>query len=543
MRRSALLLLILIVAAGAALRSAAAWHHARVEFDEGRYLDNAVHILRGHGFLTSTVSLFFDDPPRPPRPEDFSSPLYPYLLASLFAVTDVSFTSAKALSVLLSVAAIPLAFLLGRRLFGETAGLIAAAALALQPDQAITGAWAMTESLYMSLLLIALLRAAPLAAPRARPPSWRLALLLGVLAGSLYLIRQNGAAVAAAITALLLAGPLASGETRSRRVLMAAGLTAAALVVSLPWFARNLSAFGSPTYSRMRNVAWAEAGRSLYTPGVPSPSMRRFREEHGDAGLALNILHRSRRVASTLLFAEAGPFRWLSILAFVAPFLPALRAGAAVTLVPALLSAVMFLGVAPWSGALPRYCLPLRPLLYAAGAAGILAGFRAAIGKVRSGAGFRRAAAAVAVLASLAWGAAAAAPTLRSYLAADQAASNAVALDAAGWIAGRTEPDDVIMEGGFLHQYAFLFERGVVWVPYGGMDALLKVADHYRAAYLAVTPDVLRFRPDLSKHWALDGRTIRPLDLPPSLQALYDRKDEGVIIYRIGRGAGGLALE
>jgi hypothetical protein len=405
----------------------------------------------------------------------------------------------------------------------------------------------MTESLYLLLVLVALLAAAPLASARERAPSLPGAAGLGVLCGALYLIRQNGAAPAAAIAALLLLGPLAPGERRSRRFLMTGALGAAALAVCLPWFARNASTFGSPTYTRMKNVAWAESGRSLYTPGEPSPSLHRFLETHGASGVARNLLHRAGRVASTLLLAEEGPFRWLSILAFLAPLLASLRAGAAVTLPPALLSAIVFLGVAPWSGALPRYFLPVRPLLYATGAAVLLAAGGALLRRARlrfpRPARGRRWPIAAAIAVSIAWGVVAAAPVLRDYLDTDQEAPCRAALDAASWISVHTNPDDVLLEGGLLHQYAYLFKRGVVWIPYGDASALLGVADHYRAKYLAVTPEALRFRPDLARSWAVEGRAVRPLDLPAALRPVYDRRDEGIVIYAIGRGSGKGGLE
>jgi len=545
-----IVLLLLVTLGGGALRASIAIHHVRVDYDEGRYLDNAAHILRGNGFLTSTVSCYFDDPPRPPRPEDISSPFYPYLLAGLFAVTGASFTAAKVLSVILGTAAIPLTFLLGRRLAGGGAGLIAATALAFQPDQVIVGAWAMTEGAYSVLVIAALLCAAPFAIGGSSPPSsWRLR-ALGLAIGLLYLMRQNGAAVAAPIAALIAVGPLSPGERRPGRLALAVGVGAIALVVCVPWFSRNVSEFGSPTFSRMRNIAWAAEGRSLYTPGVPSPSLHRFMEEQGVAGLASSFARRTSRVTAALFRSERGPFRVLSFLALLAPILTGLRALSAITLPPVLLSSLMFLGVAPWSGALPRYFLPLRPLLYIAGAAVLVESWRWLRPRMEGSLGVRgerSRAVDVAVLGAglvaALWAATTAVPVIRAYLAVDQSPADTAAREAAAWIAARTKAGDVLLEGGSLHQYAWLFDRGVVWIPFGDLEALFRVADHYDARYVAITPEVLRFRPALARQWRVEGRAVRPLDLPDSLTPLYEHGEEGIIIYGIGRGATGRDLE
>jgi 4-amino-4-deoxy-L-arabinose transferase-like glycosyltransferase len=516
------------------LRAGAAVHHVRVDYDEGRYLDNAVHLLAGNGFATSTVAHFFGDPPRPPRPEDVSSPLYPIFLAGVFSITGVSFAAARAASVVAGAAAVFLTYAVGRRLFGAAPALAAAAALAVQPDQAIVGSWAMTEPIYTVGLLAALAAAAGLESPKERPPAVRRACLLGVLCGILYLIRQNGAAAAAALAALLVLGPLAPRERRARRALLGAAMAASAFVVCLPWFVRNVGVFGSPAFTRMKNIAWADHGRSLYTLGEGEPSLRAYLEEHGAAGLAANLIHRARRVAVLTVAGEEGPFRWLSVLALAAPFLPGLRRGSAVVLPPALLSAALLVGVAPWSGAVSRYLLPVRPLLYLAGAAVAGALLRLALGRLpAAGLRARRAPAAGALALLAAWGAVSGAPTYRAYMMSDQAAADATAREAAAWIAERTDPGDVILEGGYLHQYAFLFRRGVVWVPYGDLAALRQVARNYSARFLAVTPEVIRFRPQLAPHWRAEGRSIVEVARPDGLVPALDHASGGVILYRL----------
>lgn len=533
------IVLLAILAAGAGARIPPFVHHQNVDYDEGRYLDNAVHLLEGDGFQTSTLSHFFGDPPAPPRPEEISSPLYPLLLAGLFSVTGVSFAAAKASSLLFALATIPAIFVLARRLFGAAPALVAAAATALQPDQAIVGVWAMTEPLFTLIGLLALLAAAPWILAGREEGSRGRFLLAGLLLAALFLTRQNGAAFSAAVAGMILLGPAARGLPAGRRLLRAGLLALVVFAACSPWFVRNAAVFGSPTFTRMKNVAWAEHGRSLYTPGVGEPSWRSYLDEHGARGLAGNLLRRAERVAGTFLFAEAGPFRWLTLMALAAPLVPGLAGPSLAVVVPSLLSILLLMGVAPWSGALARYMLPIRPLLYAAGAAFAVWLWGRTAGRFSSAG--RKAAAGLLLAAGAIWGAVSAAPVYAGYLRTGQEERRDLALEASAFVAERTPPGALLMEGAFLHEYAYLFRRGVVWTPYGDLDAALAMADRYGVRYLAISSDVLRFRPQLERNWSVRGGAIVPVLLPGRLRAVFDRAAEGLVIYEILPRAGGQA--
>ena len=529
-RKAAFALLLAAIVAGALLRTGAAVSHARVDFDEGRYLDNAVSLIDGGGFATRTVSFFFGDPARPPRPEDISSPLYPMLLAVAFSVTGASFVVAKAIGVAVSTLMIPATFLLGRRLFGEGAALAAAGLVALQPDQAIVGAWAMTEPFYGILVLLTLLVAAPIVLEG--PWTWKQAVAAGLMCGILYLSRQNGAAVAVALALLVTIDPAGVAGPLRRRLGMTLLMAAAAFVLCLPWFARNTVQLGSPTSSPLKNVAWAEHARSLYDPSVEDPSMQGYVERHGREGLARNIARRIVRVTRTLLTAEAGPFRWFAIAGLLAPFVPRLRGRSLLLLLPTALSAVMLLAVATWSGALPRYFLPLRALLYLSGAALLADLFSRAADRF----GLRPRAASLAaalVAAGLGWAILSSHEVYAGYLARDDSARHEAAMEASRWLIENTAPDDVILEGGLLHQYAWLHRRGVVWIPLGGLKDVPPVAERYRAGYFAVTVEALRFRPEIAVHWRIHDGRMEAGELPAWLTPVHDRGGSGVIIYRI----------
>ncbi len=84
-------------------------------------------------------------------------PFYAYVLALVFRFTGVSVLAARLVSVASSLGLIAATFLLGRRLYGEAAGLAAAVLLAVSPVAVLTGRNIQTDSLFLFLLVAALL--------------------------------------------------------------------------------------------------------------------------------------------------------------------------------------------------------------------------------------------------------------------------------------------------------------------------------------------------------------------------------------------------
>src|ERR1700687_3122095 len=116
-------------------------------FNEGNYL------LIARNFLHS--SLLF---PTPDGTYLFleTPPFYAYSLAGLFVLTGVSVLAARLFSVAASVGLVLSTFLLGRRLFGERAGLLAALIVAVTPVAVLTGRNIQTDSLLLFLLVSSL---------------------------------------------------------------------------------------------------------------------------------------------------------------------------------------------------------------------------------------------------------------------------------------------------------------------------------------------------------------------------------------------------
>ena len=148
--------------------------------------------------------------------------------AALYRAFGDEVAVARAGNVVLSVATIALVFLLGRRMAGDRAGLIAAALAAAYPVLIAFSHYLLTETLYVFLLLAAL---ASLVAGKPQPTSLRAA-AAGALFGLLALTREVGLVAPPVAAAYLVwtARPRPGGGLR-----LAGILVASTMLVVAPW--------------------------------------------------------------------------------------------------------------------------------------------------------------------------------------------------------------------------------------------------------------------------------------------------------------------
>jgi 4-amino-4-deoxy-L-arabinose transferase-like glycosyltransferase len=167
-------------------------------------------------------------------------PLYPLLLAVPSLLGWKSIVAHRVVSCLMGAVLVAGAGLLGRRVGGERAGLLAAGIAALYPLLVVLDGAVRSESLYAALIAWLLLAAYRLVD---RPSAWR-AVAVGALIGLTVLVRSEALLLGVLLLATALYR-LPSGE-RLRPIALAA--VVAVLVVS-PWAIRNWSEFGHPLLS------------------------------------------------------------------------------------------------------------------------------------------------------------------------------------------------------------------------------------------------------------------------------------------------------
>ncbi len=211
---------------GFALRLAAI--HARPEGalslapDEDEYLMLARNLADGHGFMMHGAITGY---------RDMFMPLLTALLMLGFGSTPLPMLYVNAL---LSCATGLLLFYLGKRRFSENTALIMSVVWLLYPGAIIVSSMLFTETLFVFLWTLSLVLHDRLEDTNYH---WRDAVGLGVVIGLAMLTRGVGAVLLASY--LIYIGLIRFETALKRRWSAAAIMTAACLVVTLPWMIRN----------------------------------------------------------------------------------------------------------------------------------------------------------------------------------------------------------------------------------------------------------------------------------------------------------------
>ena len=194
--------------------------------DTTQYHLLAQGIAHGDGYST-LASLLRGDP----QPTAQHPPLFPLALAGLDLIGLDTLTAHRVVLCVVAAISVALLGLLGRRVAGPRAGLIAAGLAAIYPGFFMLAGVAMTESLYIPLIALTLLTTYALI----DRPSVRLAVLLGALIG-LTILDRTEAVLLLPLLAIAVAVRLPGARERVRLV---AVMTVATVVVLAPWVIRN----------------------------------------------------------------------------------------------------------------------------------------------------------------------------------------------------------------------------------------------------------------------------------------------------------------
>jgi 4-amino-4-deoxy-L-arabinose transferase-like glycosyltransferase len=171
------------------------------------------------------------------RATAYRPPGYPYVLGAVYAVSGTGharITTARLVQAVLGTGLVALIGLLGLRLFGPVAALVAMAIGAVYLPFIAVGAALLSEPQAAALELGAIV--AVLA--WRRTGHWRWAMATGVLGGALTLTRANAAVVLIAVAVGLWKGRQ-PGRSRRAAVAPAAVMLATAVAIVAPWTIRN----------------------------------------------------------------------------------------------------------------------------------------------------------------------------------------------------------------------------------------------------------------------------------------------------------------
>jgi 4-amino-4-deoxy-L-arabinose transferase-like glycosyltransferase len=255
-------LLIAIVFAGFAVRLGWTLWTAPVPpfFSDAVYYDATARSLAGgHGYsVLLTHEGFFPGGDA----TAFFPPGYPFLLATAYVAFGESFAVARLLNVVLGTLTLPLVYLIGRRLFSETTGLVAAGLAAVQPSLVFWTPVMLSETAF-TFLFTGAATALVYARRSDASLSWRMVALGGALVGVATLTRGQ-AIILVAAAALWWAL-----SATDRTIAIKAGVLAlaACLVVITPWAVRNTLVFNYPVLLST-NVGYnLRVGHAPYSTG------------------------------------------------------------------------------------------------------------------------------------------------------------------------------------------------------------------------------------------------------------------------------------
>jgi Dolichyl-phosphate-mannose-protein mannosyltransferase len=218
--------LAVILLLGLGLRGVEAWDGRSPVYDAQGYAAIAANLERGEGFTLG---------PTATQPASNYSPGLPLLVGGFYELTGgIHERSARFLLALLGSLAVLFAYLVGRRLSGPFAGLLAAAAVAIYPALLEYQGMLMSEPLAATLLSGAVL-AMLWAADAGRRSSWWL--LPGALLGALVMTRPEYLAISIPIAVVVFARGRRDGWREG--FLQAALILLGLAIVVAPWSVRN----------------------------------------------------------------------------------------------------------------------------------------------------------------------------------------------------------------------------------------------------------------------------------------------------------------
>lgn len=218
-------------------------------------------------------------------PTAFRPPSFPVVLAGAYAITGTGskydrWQAGRVLEALLGTLAVVLIGLIAARLWGPHAGLLSGAIGAVFPPLLLIGSSLMSESLFVPLVLGAVLCALVYRDSLTRR-RWPWAITVGVLIGLAALTRSNGLAL------LLPIGLLVWSERprRSWRSMLGPALVLAATMLTLvPWTIRNalvlraLDPIGTESGYALAGTYNAHTQHRAKYPAMWAPPVAQFRE-------------------------------------------------------------------------------------------------------------------------------------------------------------------------------------------------------------------------------------------------------------------------
>lgn len=500
---------ILLCALG--LRLATALRHPAPEGDGiAANILLADNLNRGLGFTTYLKWTLYDPSMEHLRPEANRQPVLPVLLSAVFRITGPGMRPAQALSLALGLLFLLSVHSWASSSLGRRTAMITTAFLALSPPFI----WFSTQPDCLMLYSVLVFTAMRVAGNG--DADWKRAALLGVISGAAYLTRTQGLVLAFSMGVWVLAK---GGRARFRKACL---FSAVFVLCALPWFARNMRAFGSPMHSQNSQFVLNENHWSAWSVRSTPPGPTDMLTNQGPLACVSFIVRGAARVIEPFgpgASHRGEPFAQPTLAVFL--LFAVLGLGDVETRKRMLLPAIVAL---PLMAALTvhqhsgRYLAPVYAIVTAMGVAGAVRHEDRIRGLLT---GFILVNALILVR------------PLGEILVHENAQREAEAVEGARWIRDNVPEGTWVVTYPNVELYHWVYRRPTVTWPNDYEMLLWPYLEGHGVRYLVVDTDLPELRPWLSGRWrrSPDGGSWEVLDPPPFLTQVWESSSGNTIIY------------
>ncbi len=476
-------------------------------------LEVAVNLREGYGFSTMRKWTLYSESMDELRPEGNRQPVMILLIHALFLITGPGFTAVQILSLLIGLFCLFMCWLWARRYFGKLPAMFTLLVLSVTP----LFVWYSTQP--DSLLLFTALFFAVLLVADRETLSFRRVILLGILTGLGYLTRTQGMLLVFSIGFWI---PLRGGGKRVLKTLL---FITVFILICMPWFMRNLSVFGSPTYTQggqflLNENHWA-AWEVRDTPPEPLDMLR----HQGPGAVAAYLVKGTLRVlepVTTGSLHRGECFGQPSLVGFAILALLALRSkGLRRKMILPVMAAIPPLAALVLHEHSSRYLAFFIVIITALGSAGLLSFSRLAGKRIAAAAG-------VLLLLPFVY------PLGRVF--SENSVERALEVqEVSRWLEANTGTEDWVVTYPNVELLIWQYRRPTLTMPNDYEMLLWPCLEEHGVRYIVVDNYLPVLRPHLLNRWRRtpDGSGWQLNDPPGFLREVYRSESGKSIVYEM----------
>ncbi|MEN8209904.1 MAG: glycosyltransferase family 39 protein, partial [Candidatus Fermentibacteria bacterium] len=447
------------------------------------------------------------------RPEGNRQPVMTLLIYALFLITGPGFTAAQLLSLLTGLICLFMCWFWARKNFGVLPALFTLLVLSITP----IFIWYSTQP--DSLLLFTSLFFAVLLIADREELSFRRVILIGILTGLAYLARTQGMLLAFSVAFWILF------KERVKKILKFLLFVTVFILTSMPWFIRNISVFGSPTYTQggqflLNENHWA-AWEVRDTPPEPMDMLRHQGPGAVTAYLAKGTLRVLEPVTTGSLH-RGESFGQPSLIGFAILALLVLKSGdLRRKMILPLIAALPPIAALVLHEHSSRYLVFFIALVTGLGSAGLLSLSRIAGKRIASAAG-------ILLLLPFIY-------PLGRVLSENSVERADEAQEISQWLEDNSREDEWVVTYPNAELFIWKYRRPTLTMPNDYEMLLWHCLEKHEVRYIVVDSYLTALRPHLSDRWRRtpDGNSWQLIEPPDFLNEVYRSESGRSIIYEM----------